>query len=63
MNSPNSITKSEIKMNNLEIIEGLMLKLADETIDVTSLVKRIGFKNYKKFAKAMDESFKLTRKQ
>ena len=63
MSSPNSITKSEPnKMSKDKIIEGLMLKLADENIDVTSLAKRIGFKNYKRFAKAMEEAFKLTRK-
>jgi|TARA_R110000782_G_scaffold911_2_gene3310 hypothetical protein len=49
-------------MSKDKIIEGLMLKLADENIDVTSLAKRIGFKNYKRFAKAMEEAFKLTRK-
>jgi hypothetical protein len=46
-------------MTEKEIIQGLMLKLADENINVTTLVKRIGFKNYKKFDKAMNEAFKL----
>jgi hypothetical protein len=46
-------------MSKEEIIKGLMLKLANENINVTTLVKRIGFKNYKKFEKAMEEAFKL----
>jgi hypothetical protein len=46
-------------MSKEEIIDGLMLKLADENINVTSLTKRIGFKNYKRFEKAMEEAFKL----
>jgi len=48
-------------MSKEEIIEGLMLKLADETINVTSLAKRIGLKNYKRFAKAMEEALKLNK--
>jgi hypothetical protein len=46
-------------MNNREIIEGLMLMLKDENINVTKLVQRIGFKNYKKFDKAYQEAFKI----
>jgi len=46
-------------MSDQEIIAGLMLKLADEEINVSALVKRIGVKNYKKFEKAMFAGFKL----
>jgi len=46
-------------MSKEEIIKGLMLKLSDENINVTALVKRIGFKNYKKFEKAFTEANKL----
>lgn len=46
-------------MNEKEIIKGLMLKLAEENINVTALAKRIGFKNYKKFEKALEEAFKV----
>tara|TARA_R110000822_G_scaffold2180_7_gene10605 strand:+ start:26 stop:175 length:150 start_codon:yes stop_codon:yes gene_type:complete len=46
-------------MSKEEIIKGLMLKLANENINVTTLVKRIGFKNYKKFEQAMEEAFKF----
>jgi len=46
-------------MDKEEIIKGLMLKLKDENINVMALAKRIGFKNYKKFEKAMDEAFKI----
>ncbi len=46
-------------MSEREIIQGLMLKLEDENINVTALVKRIGLKNFKKFSKALDEAFKL----
>ena len=46
-------------MSKEEIIKGLMLMLKDENINVMVLSKRIGFKNYKKFEKAMDEAFKI----
>jgi len=46
-------------MTEKEIIEGLMLKLEDENINVTALVKRIGYKKYKKFEQAMQEAFKI----
>ena len=46
-------------MSKEEIIKGLMLMLEDENINVMALSKRIGFKNYKKFEKAMDEAFKI----
>ena len=46
-------------MSEKEIIKGLMLKLAEENINVTALAKRIGFKNYKKFEKALEEAFKI----
>ena len=44
-------------MDDKEIIEGLMIFLADEEINVTKLVKRIGFKKYKKFEKALHAAF------
>ena len=34
-----------------------MLKLEDENINVSALVKRIGFKNYQKWQKAHDAAF------
>ena len=46
-------------MSEKEIIKGLMLMLEDEEINVMSLSKRIGFKNYKKFEKALEEAFKI----
>ena len=46
-------------MSEKEIIEGLMLMLEDENINVTKLVQRIGFKNYKRFEKSMEEAFKI----
>ena len=46
-------------MEDVEIIKGLMLMLADENIDVMKLSKRIGFKNYKKFEKAMAHAFDI----
>jgi hypothetical protein len=46
-------------MSEEEIIKGLMLMLADENINVVKLSKRIGFKNYKKFEKALEEAFKI----
>ncbi len=46
-------------MNEKEIIQGLMLMLEDENINVTKLVDRIGFKNYKKFDKALNSAFNL----
>ncbi len=46
-------------MSKDEIIEGLMLMLADENIDVMELSGRIGYKNYKKFDKALNEAFEL----
>ena len=46
-------------MEEKEIIEGLMLMLADEDINVMKLSKRIGFKNYKKFDKALRAAFDL----
>ena len=47
------------KMNDREIIEGLMLMLEDEDINVTKLAKRIGYKNYKKFEDALHAAFKI----
>jgi len=47
-------------MEEREIIEGLMLMLAEEEINVTKLVKRIGFKDYKKFEKALNAAIDLT---
>jgi len=47
------------KMNDREIIEGLMLMLEDENINVTKLARRIGYKNYKKFAVALEEAFNI----
>lgn len=47
-------------MSEKEIIEGLMLMLADEEINVTKLVKRIGYKKYKKFEKALNAAIDLT---
>jgi len=46
-------------MNEKEIIQGLMLMLEDEDINVTKLAKRIGYKNYKKFDKALNAAFNL----
>ena len=46
-------------MTKKEIIKGLMLMLAEENIDVMNLSKRIGYKNYKKFEKALKEAFKI----
>lgn len=46
-------------MEDKEIIEGLMLMLADEEIDVMKLSKRIGYKNYKKFEKALHAAIDL----
>jgi|TARA_R110000796_G_scaffold272_1_gene1031 hypothetical protein len=46
-------------MDDKEIIKGLMLMLADENINVMKLSKRIGFKNYKKFQKAMEHAFEI----
>ena len=46
-------------MNEREIIEGLMLMLSDEDINVTKLVKRIGYKNYKKFETAFNSAFDM----
>ena len=36
-----------------------MLMLEDESINVTKLVKRIGFKNYKKFDKAYQQALNI----
>jgi hypothetical protein len=46
-------------MTEKEIIQGLMLMLKDENINVTKLAQRIGLKNYKKFDKAYQEAFKI----
>jgi len=46
-------------MTEKEIIQGLMLMLEDENINITKLVQRIGFKNYNKFDKAYQEAFKI----
>ena len=46
-------------MDERQIIEGLMLMLADENINVTKLVQRIGYKKYKKFEKALNAAFDL----
>lgn len=48
-----------MKMNDREIIKGIMLMLEDENINVTKLSKRIGYENYKKFDKACMEAFKI----
>jgi hypothetical protein len=47
-------------MTKDEIIEGLMLKLANENIDVMKLSRRIGYKNYKKFDLALRAALDLT---
>ena len=44
-------------MTESEIIEGLMLKLAEENINVMALSKRIGFKKYKKWEKAYKAAY------
>ena len=46
-------------MTEKEIIQGLMIFLKDENINVTKLVKRIGLKNYKEFDEAMQCAFEL----
>jgi len=46
-------------MSKEEIIKGLMIKLADENINVTALAKRVGYKNYKKFEKALEKAFEI----
>jgi len=46
-------------MSDKEIVEGLMLMLEDENINCTKLVKRIGFKKYQKFEKALHAAFKV----
>ena len=48
-------------MTESEIIEGLMLKLANENVNVTKLVQRIGIKKYKKWAKAYEAAFKYVK--
>jgi len=45
-------------MSESEIIQGLMLKLAEENINVMALSKRIGFKKYQKWEKAYNAAFK-----
>jgi len=50
---------NRIIMNDREIIKGIMLMLEDESINVTKLIKRIGYENYKKFDKACMEAFKI----
>lgn len=50
-------------MSDKEIIQGLMLMLDDENINVTKLAKRIGFKNYKKFEKALNAAFNLIKNE
>ena len=57
------LTKRPNKMSELEIIKGLLLMLAEEEIDVMALSKRIGFKNYKKFDKALNEAIDLVEKE
>jgi len=47
-------------MNDKEIIEGLMLMLRDENINVLKLTKRIGYKNYKKFQEAFNHAYNNT---
>ena len=46
-------------MEEKEIIKGLMLMLEEETINVTKLVKRIGYKKYQKFEKALNAAFEI----
>lgn len=46
-------------MTDREIILGLMLMLEEDTINVSKLVNRIGYKAYKKFDKAYTEAFKI----
>ncbi len=48
-------------LTDKEIIKGLMLKLADENVNVTKLVQRIGMKNYKKWDKAYQAAFKYVK--
>jgi len=50
-------------MTELEIIKGLLLMLEEEEIDVMKLSKRIGFKNYQKFDKALNEALDLVEKK
>ena len=50
-------------MSEKEIIKGLMLMLEDEEINVMKLSKRIGFKNYQKFDKALNEAIDLIEKE
>jgi hypothetical protein len=46
-------------LTDREIILGLMLMLEEDTINVSKLVNRIGYKAYKKFDKAYMEAFKI----
>lgn len=46
-------------MSDRDIIKGLMLMLAEEEINVSKLSKRIGYKNYVKFEKALNEALDL----
>jgi len=46
-------------MEDKEIIEGLMLMLKDENINITKLVKRIGYKKYQKFNRAFNYAFDM----
>jgi hypothetical protein len=48
-------------MSDREIIEGLMLKLADEHVNVMALSRRIGLENFKKWEKAYHEAFKYVK--
>ena len=50
-------------MSNLEIIKGLLIMLEEEEIDVMALSKRVGFNNYKKFDKALNEAIDLVEKE
>ena len=48
-------------MSDREIIEGLMLKLADENVNVRTLRNRIGLEDFKKWEKAYHEAFKYVK--
>lgn len=46
-------------MTEKKIIEGLMLYLKNENINITKLIKRIGMKDYKKFDEAFQSAYQI----
>lgn len=46
-------------MEDREIIIGLMLKLEEENVNCTKLIKRIGLEKYRKWGKAYDAAFEV----